>query len=68
MAHYPARERMDSLQMGRIGGEAVLGVLDRAYDGDPHTTAVPGARVEVVQPWREIRLWADPRWRPSAWT
>jgi hypothetical protein len=60
MAHYPARERLDSLQMGRVGGEAVLGVLDRAYDGDPHTTAVPGARVEVVKPWREIRLWADP--------
>ncbi len=60
MAHYPAREVMDSLQMGRVGGEQVIGLLQRPYDGDPHTTEVPGARVEVVQPWEEIRLWADP--------
>jgi len=64
MAHYPARERMDSLRMGRVGGEAVLGFTDRAYDGDPHTTAVPGARIEVVRPWEEIRLWADPETAP----
>ena len=60
VAHYPARERMDSLQMGRVGGVQLLGLHDRAYDGDPHTTAMPGARVEVVEPWREVRLWADP--------
>jgi hypothetical protein len=60
LAHYPARGRMDSLQMGRVAGEQVLGYHDRAYDGDPHTMAVPGARVEVVRPWEEVRLWADP--------
>lgn len=60
MAHYPTRERMDSLQMGRVGGAQVLGYHDRAYDGDPHTTSVPGARVEIVRPFEEIRLWSDP--------
>lgn len=60
MAHYPSREVMDSLQMGRVAGERVLGVLSRAYDGDPHTTEVPGARIEVIRPFEEIRLWADP--------
>ena len=60
MAHYPAQARMDSLQMGRVGGEQVLGVKGRPYDGDPHTTEVPGARVEVVTPMREVRLWAEP--------
>jgi len=60
MAHHPAREHMDSLQMGRIGGEQILGVQARPYDGDPHTTEVPGARIEVIRPWEEIRLWADP--------
>jgi hypothetical protein len=60
MAHYPAQERMDSLQMGRVGGEQVLGVKGRPYDGDPHTTEVPGARVEVITPMREVRLWAEP--------
>ena len=60
MAHYPAREMMDSLQMGRIDGEQVLGVVSRPYDGDPHTTDVGGARVEVVEPFEELRLTADP--------
>lgn len=60
MATYPAREALDSLQMGRIGGESVLGYQGRAYDGDPHTTTVGGARVEIVRPYEEIRLFADP--------
>jgi hypothetical protein len=60
MAHYPAREAMDSLQMGRVGGEQLIGHLARPYDGDPHTMVLPGAKVEVVEPWREVRLWADP--------
>ena len=60
MAHRPAIGLMDSLQMGRVGGEQLLGVLARPDDGDPHTTTVPGARVEVVRPWEEVRLWADP--------
>jgi hypothetical protein len=60
MARYPARERMDSLQMGRVDGQQLIGYLDRAYDGDPHTTEVPGARVEVVRALEELRLWADP--------
>ncbi len=60
MAHYPAHERMDSLQMGKIGGKSVMGSLARSYDGDPHTTDVGGARVEVVRPFEELHLFADP--------
>src|SRR4051794_15120842 len=60
MAHYPAREVMDSIQMGRVDGNSVLGVVSRPYDGDPHTTDVGGARVEIVRPFEEIRLTADP--------
>ena len=60
LAHYPAREHMDSIQMGRIDGAQVLGVRSRPYDGDPHTLEVPGARVEIVTPMREVRLWAEP--------
>jgi hypothetical protein len=60
MAHFPARQIMDSLQMGRVGGEQLLGALSRPYDGDPHTTDVGGARVEVVRPFEELHLWADP--------
>ncbi len=60
MAHYPSRQTMDSIQMGRVGGRQILGVQTRPYDGDPHTTEVGGARVTVVEPFEEIRLWADP--------
>jgi hypothetical protein len=59
MAHYPTQGRMDSLQMGRVGGEQLLGFHGREYDGDPHTTEMPGARVEIVTPMEEVRLWAD---------
>jgi hypothetical protein len=60
MAHYPAQQRMDSLQMGKVGGKPIMGSLARPYDGDPHTTDVGGARVEVVRPFEEIHLFADP--------
>ena len=60
MAHFPARQVMDSIQMGRVGGQPVMGYLARPYGDDPHTTDVGGARVEIVKPWEEIRLWADP--------
>ena len=60
MAVFPARNRMDSIQMGRVDGNAVLGVRDREIGGDPHTLAVPGVSIEVVRPWQEVRLFADP--------
>ena len=60
MAHYPAQERVDSLQMGRVAGRQLLGVKGRPYGEDPHATTVPGARVDVVTPMREVRLWAEP--------
>ena len=47
MAHYPAQERMDSLQMGRVAGRPLLGVKGRPYGEDPHTPVVHGARVDV---------------------
>ena len=60
MASYPERGAMDSLQMGRVGGQPVIGYHARPFDGDPHTADVGGARVEIVQPYEEIRVWADP--------
>lgn len=60
MARYPVRQYLDSLQMGRVAGEALIGLQSRSADDDPHSTEVPGARVEVVRPFEELRLWADP--------
>lgn len=64
MAHFPARRHMDSIQMGRVDGERILGVLDRPTDHDHHVLDVGGASVTVVQPWREVKLWADPSTTP----
>lgn len=60
MATYPQREQMDSLQMGRVNGIGVIGQHVRSFDGDPHTSDVGAARVEIVRPYEEIRIWADP--------
>ncbi len=60
MATFPKRQVVDSLQMGRVGGEQIMGYQARPYDGDPHTPDVGAARVEIVKPFEEIRLWADP--------
>lgn len=60
MATYPQRAAMDSLQMGRVGGERIIGLQVRPHDGDPHTMDVGAARVEVVTPFEELKLWADP--------
>ena len=59
MAHYPAREEMDCLQLGRVGGGFVYARHVRPYGDDPHTTAVGPATVEVVEPYRTVRLRVD---------
>jgi hypothetical protein len=60
MAHYPARGMLDSLQMGRVDGEQLLGLHTRPAADDPHTTVVGGAAIEVVRPFEELRVRADP--------
>ena len=60
MATYPTREVVDALQMGKVGGEQILGHQARPHDGDPHTMDVGAVRIDVVKPFEEIRIWADP--------
>ena len=60
LAHYPALRRMDSLQMGKVAGQPVFGLLARDEVTDPATGDVGGARVDVVRPFEELRLHADP--------
>lgn len=60
MARYPTRGLMDSLQMGRVDGEQLFGLLTRPVGDDPHTTSLPGVTIEVVEPFSEVHLWADP--------
>ena len=61
MATYPQREVMDSLQMGRVGGRAAHRLTSAAVRRRPaHLRRRRGARVEIVRPFEEVRLWADP--------
>ena len=59
MAHYPKRETMDSIQMGRIGGEHFIGHHARGYDGDPHTFEVGPVKIDVIEPYEELHLQVD---------
>ena len=56
MAHYPARQEMDALQLGRIGGKQIVARHMRPYGDDPHTTAVGPVTVEIVEPLKTVRL------------
>lgn len=58
MAHYPRREIVDALQMGKIGGERVGGFYHRPYDGDPHTLEVGPIRIDIVEPFEMVTLHA----------
>jgi hypothetical protein len=59
LAHFPAREEMDALQLGRIGGVPTLARHARPYDGDPHTMAVGPVRIDIVEPFRTVHLRVD---------
>jgi hypothetical protein len=59
MAHFPKRRVMDSLQLGRIDGNFVFGRYERPYGDDPHTTAVGPVTIDIVEPYKTVRLRAD---------
>lgn len=59
MATYPRREILDSFQMGTIRGRHVFALHTRPYDGDPHTPVAGPVRIEIVEPYSEVRLRVD---------
>ena len=63
-ATYPARQVLDSYQMGRVDGSWVFALHERPHDGDPHTPTIPPMSIEVVRPYEEVRLRVDEH--PSA--
>jgi hypothetical protein len=56
MAHFPKHGHVDALQLGRIGGQPTMMRHERPYDGDPHTLVVPPVTIDIVEPFREVRL------------
>ena len=60
LAHFPKRQEMDSLQMGRIAGERVFLRHSRPYDGDPHTMRVGPVSIDITEPYKTVKLFVDP--------
>jgi len=58
-ATHPSLGHHDAIQMGRVGGEQRLGVHMREHGTEPVTTSMPGAVVEVLEPWRTVRILAE---------
>lgn len=56
MATFPAKEEMDSLQLGRIGDTPTIGRHHRPYDGDPHTLTVGPVKIDMVEPYKTVKL------------
>jgi hypothetical protein len=59
LAHFPARQLMDSLQLGRVGGIPTAAHHHRSYDGDPHSMAVGPVRIDIVEPFESVGLHVD---------
>lgn len=59
MATHPQHQTMDSYQMGRIGGRHVFALHERGWGDRPHDPVVGPVRVEVVEPYRTVRVTVD---------
>ncbi len=59
MAHYPLRETLDSHEFSFIDGERLFAHFTRPYGDDPHSSVVGPIRVEIVEPFKTLRLTGD---------
>ena len=56
LAHFPAREVMDSLQLGRFNDEPILMRHERHVNGDYDDFVVGPVTIEIVEPKRIVQL------------
>jgi len=60
LATYPQHQRMDSYQMGRIGGSHVFALHARDWGDDPFGTHAGPVHIEVLEPYRRVRVVVEP--------
>jgi len=60
LAHFPSRQEMDSLQLGRVGESPIMARHMRKVDGDQDNFQVGPITIDVVEPLKKIRLVAAP--------
>ncbi|MCX6537268.1 MAG: hypothetical protein NT119_12080, partial [Actinobacteria bacterium] len=56
LAHFPSRQEMDSLQLGRVGDSPIMARHARKVDGDQDDFRVGPITIDVVKPLKKIRL------------
>jgi hypothetical protein len=59
MAHFPARGELDALQLGTIAGTPTMARHARPAGNDPHTFVAGPVRIDIVEPFRTVRLHVD---------
>ncbi len=59
LANFPARNEMDSLQLGRWGNTPLLARHARHVDGDHDDWNVGPVRIDIVEPRKKVRLRVD---------
>mgnify|MGYP000368190413 FL=1 len=56
LAHFPSRQEIDSLQLGRVGTSPIMARHLRKVDGDQDDFRVGPITIDVVEPLKKIRL------------
>lgn len=59
MAHYPKTATLDSHEFSFVDGERYFAHFTRPYGDDPFASYVGAARVEIVEPYHQLRLTVD---------
>jgi hypothetical protein len=60
LAHFPARNEMDSLQLGRVGESPIMARHSRHVDGDQDDFRVGPITIDVIEPLKKVHLVAAP--------
>ena len=56
LAHFPSRQEIDSLQLGRVGVSPIMARHLRKVDGDQDDFRVGPITIDVIEPLKKIRL------------
>ena len=60
LAHFAARQEMDSLQLGRVGSSSIMARHARKVDGDQDDFRVGPITIDIAEPLKRIHLIASP--------
>ena len=58
LAHFPAHNEMDSLQLGRVGSSPIMARHSRTTAADPNNWNVGPVSIDIVEPKKKIHLLA----------